>query len=86
MSGTWTVDARCLTVGFEVFFPRGQGGAYTSAAKEAKSVCAHCPVRNPCLETALQLEDNVEYIRRAGIWGGLTPRERHALAKQRGQA
>lgn len=43
---------------------------------QAKEICAACPVRDDCLEDALQTGDNDH-----GIRGGLTPRERRALAK-----
>ena len=47
------------------------------AAREtrAKQVCAACPVRDRCLEQALNVGE------RYGIWGGLTDAERrHLLA------
>jgi hypothetical protein len=40
------------------------------AIKVAKALCAECPIRQQCLEYAV--EANEEW----GIWGGLTPRER----------
>jgi WhiB family redox-sensing transcriptional regulator len=83
MSRDWEEDARCRTVGIEIFFPQGRGGEYQSAARDAKAVCGHCTVRQICLETALQLEAGAEVVRRAGIWGGTTPRERHAIHRQR---
>lgn len=43
------------------------------ATATAKQVCAGCPVRDACLQQAL---DNDE---RYGIWGGLTPQERHTI-------
>lgn len=55
-----------------LFFPeRGRSVA------PAKAICAHCPVREECLEYAL---DNVE---RFGIWGGMSERERKRLRRQR---
>lgn len=41
--------------------------------KEAKLMCAGCPVRQKCLNTALQKS------RLPGVWGGLTELERRAV-------
>lgn len=43
-------------------------------AQRAKAVCAMCPVRRQCLQTALERSEP------AGIWGGLTTPERRILA------
>lgn len=43
----------------------------------AKNICAECPVKNLCLEYAL--EANEPY----GIWGGLTLPERNRLKRKR---
>jgi WhiB family redox-sensing transcriptional regulator len=52
----------------DVFFPeRGE------TAGPARQVCAACPVREPCLEYALN--NRITH----GIWGGLTERERRPL-------
>ena len=39
----------------------------------AKAICADCPVRLLCLE------DAIERGEQHGIWGGLTPAERHTM-------
>lgn len=39
----------------------------------AKSICATCPVVDECLAEAFAREDE------HGIWGGLTPKERHVV-------
>lgn len=82
MSTAWEAKARCRTVGVEPFFPEGNGGKHRAAADEAKAVCAMCPVRQPCLQFALDLGGAFEVARRAGIWGGTTPRERAAIHRQ----
>lgn len=66
----WMADAKCLDADPEAFFPE-KGGS----TREAKRVCAACPVRQECLEYAL---DNDE---RFGIWGGLSERERRRLKR-----
>ena len=54
------------------FFPRGAG-----VNQETRDMCAGCPVREACLQWAL---DNDEY----GFWGGTSTEERaHMLGKQR---
>ena len=42
--------------------------------REAKAVCAQCPVKQQCLEHALEFDE------RHGIWGGTTPTERRVMA------
>jgi WhiB family transcriptional regulator, redox-sensing transcriptional regulator len=70
----WMLEARCLDADPEAFFPE-KGGS----TREAKRICAACPVRDECLQYAL---DNDE---RFGIWGGLSERERRR-AKRVGPA
>jgi Transcription factor WhiB len=56
----WTVDAACVSVDPELWFPE-KGGTTSRAVLE---ICAACPVRASCLATAIV---NVE----DGIWGGV---------------
>lgn len=87
MSATsWEQSARCSTIGPAIFFPEGQGRRFTAAAREAKAVCGWCPVRELCLDRALELEGTADRHKRAGIWGGTTPNERAAIARRRRQA
>ncbi|GGH62856.1 hypothetical protein GCM10007359_13520 [Rothia aerolata] len=67
----WQADALCAQTDPEAFFPE-KGGS----TRDAKRVCSECPVREACLEYAM---DNDE---RFGIWGGLSERERRRLRKQ----
>jgi len=69
---SWQVQANCLGVDPDLFFP--ERGAST---REAKAVCRACVVRQDCLEYALV---NGEKF---GIWGGLSERERRRLRRQR---
>lgn len=66
----WVQQAICPTTDVEAFFPE-KGGS----PREAKRVCAECPVRIQCLQYAL------EHNEKHGIWGGLTDRERRGLKK-----
>lgn len=71
----WYGGALCAQVDQDAFFPeKGQ------STREAKQVCAMCPVATKCLEFAL---DNQE---RFGVWGGHSERERRRLLRERGTA
>jgi WhiB family redox-sensing transcriptional regulator len=64
----WMERGLCAQTDPESFFPE-KGGS----TREAKSICATCPVAAECLDYAL---DNDE---RFGIWGGLSERERRKV-------
>jgi WhiB family redox-sensing transcriptional regulator len=67
----WQLRAACRGSDTDLFFPeRGE------SSKEAKAVCAICPVRQQCLDFAIS---EVEHY---GIWGGLSERERRELRRQ----
>ena len=61
----WAADASCRHSDPDLFFPeRGH------STREAKLVCAGCPVRVECLDYAL--DNSIKY----GIWGGLSEHQR----------
>jgi WhiB family redox-sensing transcriptional regulator len=70
----WRLDAACVAVDPELFFPEpGQ----VPQATAARQVCAGCAVRGPCLEAALhgpQARDD-----HSGIFAGTTAGQRVAL-------
>ncbi|MGI9063665.1 MAG: WhiB family transcriptional regulator [Pseudonocardiaceae bacterium] len=66
----WRVRSACREDPDRLFVP----GA---AQREAKRVCAPCPVRARCLAEAL--DRRIEF----GVWGGMTERERRALLRRR---
>jgi WhiB family redox-sensing transcriptional regulator len=70
VSGDWRDRALCLGMDPELWFP------VTGPSPRAKRVCVACPVRAECLAFALA-------IGAAGIWGGLTEKERRALPAAR---
>jgi WhiB family redox-sensing transcriptional regulator len=74
MNPSWREFARCRGVDPEVFYPVSDDD---EAAEEAKSICAACPVREPCLEFALSTRE------KNGVWGGLTERERRRVLRRR---
>ncbi|MFP5252292.1 MAG: WhiB family transcriptional regulator [Actinomycetes bacterium] len=49
--------------------------------RTALSTCQRCPVRQPCLDTALSHRADAD----VGIWGGTTPRERRQIRRSRQQ-
>jgi WhiB family redox-sensing transcriptional regulator len=57
----------------DMFFPT-KGGT----TKAAKAICRRCPVKEPCLQYAL--DHPVD-----GVWGGTSVRERQALARAAGR-
>ena len=67
----WRDFARCLRSDPELFFP-GKGGS----DKEAKAVCAKCPVIEQCLDHALERNEG------HGTWGGMNAEERRALRRR----
>jgi len=72
MTDDLTEQAVCRTVGTDLFFPEvGHEEQYA----DAKAVCAICPVKDPCLQAAL---DGNEY----GVWGGTSEAERRQIRAQ----
>jgi WhiB family transcriptional regulator, redox-sensing transcriptional regulator len=70
----WMVRANCRGMTTNDFFPeRGENRANAAA----RQVCDGCAVRDECIQFAL---DNNET---AGIWGGLSGKQRRALRRQR---
>lgn len=72
----WMLQGVCAQVGATAdhdlwFPPLGYNG------REAKKVCAGCPVRDECLEYALGGRET------QGVWGGLSSRQRQTLARER---
>ncbi len=80
VTDNWRAKAICLDEDPELFFPIGTTGPALDQIKQAKEVCARCPVRQECLEWAL---DNHQS---AGIWGGLDEEERRILRRSRQRA
>ena len=62
----------CRDVHPSIFFPSDGIGV-----EVAQQICEGCPVRNPCLEYAL--EHHIDH----GVWGGASERERRRIARRR---
>lgn len=69
----WRARAKCKGAPIAVMFPR----PWASDGSAATALCAKCPVREECLEYAL--ERNIDH----GIWGGESARERRKIRRQR---
>jgi WhiB family transcriptional regulator, redox-sensing transcriptional regulator len=68
---SWTARALCRGLDPKLFCGTDQETfAFRKAReREAKQVCAVCPVREPCLDYALRYNQH-------GVWGGTTDEER----------
>lgn len=76
----WRQHAACRHADPELFFPIGTSGPALLQVKEAKAVCARCPVTEQCLQWAL--ENNQD----SGVWGGLDENERRRLRRRTARA
>lgn len=74
----WYDRAACKGMDGKIFFPDITAGmSHNGVFDEAIKVCGLCPVRRECLQLAMEAE--VNDIRRYGVFGGKTPRQRDAL-------
>ena len=72
----WQVKAACRGPQASVFFPPShfeRKDEKETRESRAKSICATCPVRQPCLDYAIRIREP------HGIWGGLTEEERRYM-------
>ena len=75
----WRHRARCRDVDPELFFPVGTTGPAEAQVQSAKAICALCPVREECLQWALDTAQD------AGVWGGLSEEERRRCPRRSAQ-
>lgn len=66
----WYADAICPQVDLDGFYPETGN---SRSAREACRVCDSCPVKQKCLDYAM------ENYERWGVWGGTTAHERQIL-------
>ncbi|MFE4959215.1 WhiB family transcriptional regulator [Streptomyces sp. NPDC056653] len=72
----WRMRAACRDEDPDLFFPIGSTGPALVQTEEAKAVCGGCPVRELCLEWAMENGQD------SGVWGGLGESERRALKRR----
>lgn len=73
-SPEWMLSASCASVGYEEFFP--ENGA---SSRDARRVCAACPVVNECLAYAIHSPVSL-----SGIWGAKTEMQRRGARRKLG--
>ncbi|MEH0580876.1 MULTISPECIES: WhiB family transcriptional regulator [Streptomyces] len=72
----WRQHAACRHEDPDLFFPIGTSGPALLQTEQAKAVCRRCPVRESCLEWAMETDQTL------GVWGGLSETERRALKRR----
>ncbi len=77
-SRDWAEQAACIGVDPDIMCPPGD--INQEAYGRAKTICADCPVSEPCLDEALNRSKHAD----VGVWGGTTPNERVALRRKLG--
>lgn len=76
----WMEDAACTQTDPELFHPDGK-----APGREARQTCRRCPVQQQCATFAQQLEGEVTYSHRFGLWGGQLPKHRAQNATGNGR-
>ncbi|GAA4792226.1 WhiB family transcriptional regulator [Streptomyces ziwulingensis] len=72
----WREHAACREEDPDLFFPIGTTGPALLQTRQAKAVCGRCPVREQCLEWALDTGQSL------GVWGGTDENERRSLKRR----
>src|SRR5580693_3018267 len=78
-ASNWRAASACLNTDPDVFFPVPVGTAASKPAARALRICAGCPVRQECLDFAMESGE------KDGIWGGTTPEERIRARRAHGR-
>jgi len=73
----WKNDARCNGLDTEIFFPEPENQKKWQEIVYARKKCVSCMVKLACLGYAIRNNEP------AGIWGGMTTKERTETAVKR---
>lgn len=73
---SWRNRAVCRDTDPELFFPVGTTGQALLQIAKAKGVCCQCPVKDECLDFAMETNQDT------GIWGGFSEDERRQMRRQ----
>ncbi len=72
----WRAMSACRDTDPVLFFPVGTTGPALEQIASAKAVCDTCEVKDPCLEFALETNQD------SGVWGGMSEEERRQVRRQ----
>lgn len=79
---TWLERAACAEIGGDLFYPVAGSETHYLDLPRALDICRnHCPVRQECLEAAMQEERGKSWQYRHGVRGGLVREDRLALER-----
>lgn len=77
----WRTAAACAGLAdADVMYPEPGN---KNAVREARTICAACPVAVACLEEALAIEGGRTKDSRFGVWAGKTPAQRYGIYQSR---
>lgn len=76
----WQEEGSCRNQDPEIFFLdyNLRGKAKRQKEQTAISICNDCPVKQQCLEHALNTPEIY------GVWGGMTEEQRHVIMRRNG--
>jgi len=74
-AANWREHAACIGLDVDDFY-----ATVGASVEPARRICNGCPVRRACLDEAINRGEP------HGLWGGMTPGQRHREAKRRGIA
>lgn len=72
----WQIKAACRGPQSDLFFPPAhfeKKDEKEARERQAKAICATCPVSKPCLQYAIRIREP------HGVWGGLNEAERKQI-------
>lgn len=72
----WRSNSACRDTDPSLFFPVGTTGLAVEQIASAKAVCETCEVQEPCLQFALETNQD------SGVWGGLSEEERRDIRRK----